>query len=151
MAQPPDNTPVSSVVDQAMETASPMILITLSYVEGALVEHGYAIEQHPRERLAREDAWTLSVLSADGLPSNVGIWLDERAEPADAPVHVNPAVRMVNAHDQTLFELRYIGDTDAPIWIDARDVPGLLHALTAFRHNLPERVDQALNRLHHNR
>ena len=73
MTQAPENRPRPSVVDQCMDAASPMILIALSYVEGALVDRGYAIEQHPREHLVHEDAWSLSVLSADDVPFCVGI------------------------------------------------------------------------------
>jgi hypothetical protein len=134
-----------------MDAASPMILIALSYVEGALVDRGYAIEQHPREHLVHEDAWSLSVLSADDVPFCVGIWLDERGGSADLPVYVNPAVRMVTEHDQTLFEVRHTDDDDALVWVDPRDAHALVHALATFRHDLAGRVGHALDLLDHNR
>ncbi len=151
MAQAPEDPPTPSVVDQCMDAASPMILIALSYVEGALVDRGYAIEQHPREHLVRDDAWTLSVLSADGVPFSVGIWLDERTGSPDEPVSVNPLVRMVTEDNQTLFEVRHTGDDGTPVWVDPSDEHGLLDALAAFRQHLAERVGDALDPLHHNR
>jgi hypothetical protein len=79
MAQGPKDAPTRPVIDQAIDVASPLVLIALSYLEDALVEHGYAIEQHPSERLVRDDAWTVSVLSADGVAFSAGIGPDARA------------------------------------------------------------------------